>query len=150
MVQAAVSARSRFFADGIGAMATAERLNPKLWDKIKKRYHAGSKGGEPGKWNARKAQLAVQEYKRESQRLHGNTGYKTKKPAPGNSLVKWTREDWGYAGAHGDSRYLPASVRAALTPAEKRKDNKAKKGKKGEHVPYTKAVREKMAARDIL
>jgi hypothetical protein len=36
----------------------------RLWAKIKHKWHVGDKGGVPGQWNARKAQLAVQEYKR--------------------------------------------------------------------------------------
>ncbi len=37
---------------------TAEKTDPALWDKIKAAVEAGSKGGKPGQWSARKAQLA--------------------------------------------------------------------------------------------
>ena len=38
---------------------TAKKKNPGLWKKIVARIKAGSKGGKPGQWSARKAQLAV-------------------------------------------------------------------------------------------
>ena len=42
---------------------TAIKTNTKLWEDVKKQVTASSKGGEPGKWSARKAQLAVKLYK---------------------------------------------------------------------------------------
>jgi len=36
---------------------------PKLREKLKAKIMAGSKGGKPGQWSARKAQLLAQEYK---------------------------------------------------------------------------------------
>ena len=130
--------------------AAADRLHPELWDEIKIKWHKGAKGGQAGKWNARKAQLAVQEYKRESEKRFGDSGYRTKRPGKRNTLVKWTKEDWGYvsksarAQNEGDGRYLPREVREKLTPSEKKKENKVKKGKKGKVVPYSASVRQKM------
>ena len=43
---------------------TAQKSDPKLWEKVKRQVTAGAKGGRKGQWSARKAQLAVQEYKR--------------------------------------------------------------------------------------
>ena len=43
---------------------SAVRSDPKLWERIKKKVTAGDKGGEKGEWSARKAQLAVVEYKK--------------------------------------------------------------------------------------
>ena len=37
--------------------------NPELRERIKSRIMAGSKGGKPGQWSARKAQMVAQEYK---------------------------------------------------------------------------------------
>jgi hypothetical protein len=37
---------------------------PALRESIKKRVMAGSKGGKPGQWSARKAQLTASEYKK--------------------------------------------------------------------------------------
>ena len=45
-------------------MTVAKRTHPKLWEKIKKQVTQGDKGGKPGQWSARKAQLCVQIYKK--------------------------------------------------------------------------------------
>ena len=37
---------------------------PKLRERLKNNIMAGSKGGKPGQWSARKAQLLTQEYKK--------------------------------------------------------------------------------------
>ena len=37
---------------------------PGLRESIKKRITAGSKGGKPGQWSARKAQMVASEYKK--------------------------------------------------------------------------------------
>jgi hypothetical protein len=114
--------------------------NPKLWKSIKNKWHRGSKGGKAGQWNARKAQLAVQEYKRRGGK------YKTKRPAPNNSLVKWTKEDWGYIDGKKGNRYLPKNVRDHLTSAEKRATNARKKAatRRGQqYAPWSKSVNTK-------
>lgn len=41
---------------------TAKRTDPDLWEAVKADVTRSSKGGDKGKWSARKAQLAVQEY----------------------------------------------------------------------------------------
>ncbi len=106
-----------------------ERTDPDLWEKVKREVTAGDKGGDPGEWSARKAQFAVQEYKRRG------GGYKGKKQAD-NSLAQWTEEDWGTRSgrdsAETGERYLPRAAREALTKeeyaktsAKKRADTKA-------------------------
>ena len=67
---------------------TAEKSDPKLWEKVKDEITAGAKGGMKGQWSARKAQMAVQEYKK-----HGG-GYVGEQDAH-NSLHEWTEEAWG-------------------------------------------------------
>ena len=110
---------------------TAEKTDPKLWEKVKEDVTAGSKGGKAGEWSARKAQMAVAEYKK---RGGGYAGAKD----PHNSLHEWSEEDWGTKSGKksGDTgeRYLPKKAREALsdeeykrTTAKKRAD--AKKGK---------------------
>ena len=94
---------------------TAEKTDPKLWEKVKDEVTEGDKGGKPGQWSARKAQLAVGEYKKEG------GGYKGKKSAD-NHLHQWTEEDWGTksgkeSGKTGE-RYLPKDAREHLTDAE--------------------------------
>ena len=107
---------------------TAKRTDPKLWDKVKAEVTAGEKGGSAGEWSARKAQLAVAEYKKRG------GGYEGKKD-PHNSLHEWTEEDWGTKSGKksGDTheRYLPKEAREHLsdeeykrTTAKKRADTK--------------------------
>ena len=94
---------------------TAERTDPKLWERVKKRVTAGTKGGEKGEWSARKAQLAVAEYKK------AGGGYEGEKDDD-NSLAQWTEEDWGTKSGKksGDTheRYLPKKAREALSKDE--------------------------------
>ena len=66
-------------------MAIAKKKNQALWNRIKSRIKAGSKGGRPGQWSARKAQLAVLAYKK------AGGGYSGKKSSK-NSLKKWTKQ----------------------------------------------------------
>jgi hypothetical protein len=103
---------------------TANKTNPKLWESVKQRIMAGGKGGDPGEWSARKAQLAVSEYKKEG------GGYSGKKAAS-NSLAKWTKEDWGTksgepSGETGE-RYLPKEARESLTSEEYAKSTAKKR-----------------------
>ena len=84
---------------------------------------AGSKGGKPGQWSARKAQLLAAEYKKAG---GGYSGGKTKAQ---KSLSKWTGEKWRTSDGSksgGKKRYLPDKAWKALTPAEKRATNRAK------------------------
>jgi hypothetical protein len=98
---------------------TDGRTDPALWAKVKKEVTAGSKGGRPGQWSARKAQMAVQTYK-----ARGGTycGPKTKAQ---KSLTRWTKEDWG-SDRPGD-RYLPKKAREALTDEEYRRTSAKKR-----------------------
>ncbi len=111
--------------------ATAEKTDPELWEKVKAEITASGRGGKPGQWSARKAQLAVHDYKAAGGR------YKGEKSAD-NHLVEWTGEQWGTKSGEksGDTgeRYLPKEARDALTPAEysrttakKRRDTRAGK-----------------------
>lgn len=108
--------------------ATARKTKPKLWEKVKHSITEGDKGGNPGQWSARKAQLATQEYKAEG------GGYEGGKD-PDNHLRQWTKEDWGTkSGAKSkdsNERYLPRKAREHLTDkeyaettAKKRKDTR--------------------------
>ena len=110
---------------------TAKKTDPKLWDKVKHDVTDGDKGGKPGQWSARKAQMAVQEYKSEG------GGYEGKKTAD-NHLSQWTKEEWGtesgkQSGKTGE-RYLPKKARESLTEEEyarttKKKQADSRKGK---------------------
>ncbi len=124
---------------------TAEKSDPKLWEKVKEEVTEGDKGGKPGQWSARKAQMAVQEYK------HEGGGYKGEKTAD-NHLAQWGEEHWGTksgrkSGETGE-RYLPEKAREALTDEEYRSTTKKKRadtraGK--QHSSQPKAVAAKTA-----
>ena len=94
---------------------TAEKSDPQLWEKVKKEVTAGDKGGRKGQWSARKAQLAVHEYKEEG---GGYVGEKDEH----NSLHEWTEEDWGTKSGKDSNttgeRYLPKAARDELSDAE--------------------------------
>jgi hypothetical protein len=61
---------------------------PELRENIKDRVMAGSKGGKPGQWSARKAQLVAQQYEK------AGGGYKGGKGEGQKSLEKWSKEKW--------------------------------------------------------
>jgi len=107
----------------------ANYTNPKLRESIKDRIMAGDKGGKPGQWSARKAQLVALEYKKAG---GGYTGGKTKKQ---KSLSKWTGEKWqtksGKPSTQGSKatgeRYLPKAAIKKLTPQEYAATTRAKR-----------------------
>lgn len=104
--------------------AVAEKTDPKLWDKVKTKVTKSGKGGKPGQWSARKAQLATQEYKAEG------GSYKGRKGAD-NHLQQWQDEDWGTKSGRksGDTgeRYLPRKAREHLSDAEYRRTTAKKR-----------------------
>ena len=104
---------------------TAEKTDPKLWEQVKKEVTAGAKGGRAGQWSARKAQLAVQEYKKRG------GGYDGEKPDADNHLVQWEREAWGTRSGRESlktgERYLPKKAREALSQQEYRRTTQAKR-----------------------
>lgn len=118
---------------------------PELRERLKKQIMAGSKGGDPGEWSARKAQLLAQAYEK------AGGGYSGAKSKSQKSLTKWTGEDWKTSDgtpSEGKKRYLPAKAWDSLTPAEKAATNKAKakgnaQGK--QFVPQPKKIAKKTA-----
>lgn len=65
-------------------MSTVLHDDPALWEAVKAEMKAGDKGGKPGEWSARKAQMSVLEYKRRG------GGYVS--PKPQNSpLQRWQK-----------------------------------------------------------
>ena len=109
---------------------TAEKTDPKLWDDVKGEVVAGDKGGKPGQWSARKAQMAAAEYKKEG------GGYKGEK-SKDNHLTQWTDEQWGTKSGEksedSGERYLPEKARAQLSASEYKRtsDKKRADTKKG-------------------
>lgn len=103
-------------------MSVAKKTNPSLWKSVVSQVKSGSKGGNPGQWSARKAQLAVSIYKKKG---GGYTGAKSSS----NKLAKWTKQDWTTSSgkpSEGKRRYLPKKAWSALSSSEKRATNAAK------------------------
>ena len=91
------------------------RTNPELWTRVKAEVTRGSKGGLPGQWSARKAQLAVKLYKDRGGKYIGKKSSK-------NSLHQWTIQNWttksGLPSLLTGERYLPAKAIKRLSSAE--------------------------------
>jgi hypothetical protein len=126
------------------------RTDEGKWKRVVAAVKASSKGGKPGQWSARKAQLATQKYKTSG---GGYTGPKTEAQ---KSLSKWTQEDWGTksgkpstqgAKATGE-RYLPKKARESLSASEYGATTKAKRegtAKGKQFVPQPKRIAKKTA-----
>lgn len=100
---------------------------PELRERIKKKVTAGDKGGNPGQWSARKAQLVTQEYEK------AGGGYKKPQSESQKSLKQWGNEKWTTSDgkqarrSEGTARYLPEKAWKQLSPSEKGATNKKKK-----------------------
>ena len=70
------------------AQDDSKYTKPGLRERIKDRIMAGSKGGKPGQWSARKAQMVASEYKK------AGGGYKGGKGKKQTALKKWGKEKW--------------------------------------------------------
>ncbi|SEQ47326.1 hypothetical protein [Microlunatus flavus] len=134
--------------------------HPKSWDdkytdpdlraRLKDEVQAGDKGGKPGQWSARKAQLLKAAYEREG------GGYLGEKDETQQHLSQWSKEDWQTSDGSGDARtgspdekggaskrYLPKEAWDELSDAEKKATNarKAEGSAHGEQfVPNTDAA----------
>lgn len=119
-------------------MSVAKKKNPALWKRIVARVKAGSKGGKPGQWSARKAQLAVRLYKKEG------GGYKGKKGK--TSLSKWTKQKWrtksGKKSSETGERYLPEKAIKALSSSEYAATTRAKRKATEEGKQFSKQPKE--------
>lgn len=93
------------------AQDESKYTKPALRERIKKRITEGSKGGKPGQWSARKAQLVASEYKKAGGGYKGGEGEKQK------SLKKWGKEDW-------QTREEYEKGKKAATAAKKYKEKK--------------------------
>ncbi len=105
---------------------------PELREQVKAEVMAGDKGGKPGQWSARKAQLVAHEYE-----ARGG-GYKHERTEAQEHLHEWTAEHWQTSDGKpaerpgGTTRYLPAEAWEKLSPAERKATNAKKvKGSRG-------------------
>lgn len=93
---------------------------PGMRKKIIQQVKAAGKGGKPGQWSARKAQIAAKKYK------EAGGGYTGAKKKPQKSLSKWTKENWrtksGKPSTQGPKatgeRYLPEKAIKSLSASE--------------------------------
>jgi hypothetical protein len=90
---------------------------PLMRERLKRDILAGDKGGRPGQWSARKAQLLASEYAKRG------GGYSRPKSRSQQSLDRWTRERWRTATGKPAlrkngrmDRYLPDKAWSKLTP----------------------------------
>ncbi|CAG7928027.1 unnamed protein product [Penicillium olsonii] len=114
--------------------------DPELRDEVKEEIHQSDKGGQPGQWSARKAQLMASEYKK-----RGGDYNTTKEEGQSESqknLDKWTKEEWqtkegeGTARQEDDSRkrYLPKKAWEEMSEGDKEEtdEKKVEGSKEGE------------------
>lgn len=125
-------------------MSVAKKKNPELWSRIVSSVKSGSKGGDPGQWSARKAQIAVAKYKDAGGKYAG-------KKSESNSLSKWTKQEWttksGKPSKETGERYLPKKAIESLSPSEYAATTRAKRqgGGTGSVVKQPKRIAEKTA-----
>ena len=124
-------------------MSTAKKTKPALWSS-----KVSAAKAKFGGWSARAAQWATAEYKK------SGGGYRGAKKS-GNSLSKWTRQDWktrdgkpakrkNKKGETVTARYLPKAAWSKLSKSEARATDKKKRAasKKGKGtVPNTKKAK---------
>lgn len=91
---------------------TARKTDPKLWDEVKAEATRSSKGGKPGQWSARKAQMATAAYKKQGGGYEGGQ-------SKDNHLKQWTDEEWdtksGEESGKTGERYLPKKARDTVS-----------------------------------
>ena len=113
------------------AKAGAKYTKPAMRERLKNKIQSGSRGGKPGQWSARKAQLLAAEYEK------AGGGYKGGKSASQKSLGKWTKEEWTTSdgkpairktktGQTVTKRYLPKKAWDKLSSGEKKATNEKK------------------------
>ncbi|HZG64568.1 MAG TPA: hypothetical protein VEY13_13850 [Rubrobacteraceae bacterium] len=120
--------------------------HPELRERLLEEIKQADKGGEPGQWSARKAQLLTQEYEKQG------GGYKDEKDESQRSLEQWTEEEWqtreGEARARREGetkRYLPKEAWESMSEEEKEETEKKKRegSRKGQqYVENTEAASE--------
>ncbi len=126
--------------------------DPDLRARLKDEVQADDKGGKPGQWSARKAQLLKAAYEREG------GGYLGEKDATQQHLSQWSKEDWQTSDGGADAttasakerggasrRYLPKEAWDELSDEEKKATDakKAAGSERGEQfVANTRAAKE--------
>ena len=130
----------------------ARYTDPELRHRLKDEIQAGDRGGRPGQWSARKAQLLVQEYER------AGGAYTTDERDEGaEHLRQWGAQDWhtrtGDADARGEdgtSRYLPDVAWKLLSTKEREATDAAKQDGDAQFVANTEPAKEARKAAELL
>lgn len=136
-------------------MSGEQYTDPELRERVKAEVLAGDKGGKPGQWSARKAQLVARLY---AERGGGYTTAKEDEPEAARHLDRWTAEDWQTADgsgtarrADGTHRYLPEQAWDRLSEREKAATDRVKVEADAQFVANTPAARQAgQAAREPL
>ncbi len=97
---------------------------PELRQSLKEQIKADGKGGKPGQWSARKAQLLSHEYQK------AGGGYlNDHRTEEQQHLSDWTDQAWQTSDGKpaeregGTTRYLPKEAWDELSPTEKKATN---------------------------
>lgn len=120
---------------------------PELRDKVKEEVTQGDKGGKPGQWSARKAQLVTHEYEQKG------GGYKQAPGKEQKSLKKWGEEKWRTEDGKkaerkgGTTRYLPGKAWDSLSKGERTATNRKKQEGSKEGAQFVANTKEAAAAR---
>ena len=121
-----VELKTKSFLDLAPEQKSLAYTMPEMRERLKKKIMAGDKGGAPGQWSARKAQLLATEYRK------AGGGYRGGIRKTQRSLKSWTRQKWRTSDGKpairqgGTRRYLPSLAWSRLTPAQRAATNRKK------------------------
>jgi len=114
---------------------TSNKKNPLLWKKIVNEVKNSNKGGNPGQWSARKAQICVRLYKQRGGKYYG-------KKSVNNSLHLWTIQKWrtksGKPSLVTGERYLPEKAIKKLSDKEYKITSRIKRKSIKNNIQYSK------------
>jgi len=126
---------------------------PELRERLKQQIRQGDRGGRPGQWSARKAQLLVREYEKAG---GGYVDEGRRTPAQ-HHLEQWSEQEWHTGsgddrarGEDGTARYLPDVAWQLLSEQERGATDRRKKQADEQYVANTEAAREARAAAELL
>lgn len=126
--------------------------DPELREEVKEEIRQGDKGGAPGQWSARKAQMMASEYKK---RGGGYTTDKNNKDESQKHLDNWTEEEWQTKDGSGhakkddgtEQRYLPKKAWEQMTEEEKEETDEQKQQGSKEGKQYVENTAKTQEAR---
>ncbi|KAL5422455.1 hypothetical protein PMIN04_004695 [Paraphaeosphaeria minitans] len=127
--------------------------DPELRNEVKEEIQASDKGGAPGQWSARKAQMMASEYKK-----RGGEYTTDKRDEKAKHLNSWTEEEWqtkeGSSHAKQDGgtekRYLPKKAWEQMSEVEKEEtDQKKQEGSKEGNRYVANTSKAKSARKDV-